>query len=78
MAERKRGVTEEMENFPQRILTAMTYTLDFFSVGSEESVKGFKSSMSPGRRNEYGAVLHGRKYQKEEQFPGEVVVAGVW
>lgn len=56
----------------------MTYTLDFFSVGNEESVKGFKSSMSPGRRNEYGAVLHGRKYQKEEQFPGEVVVAGVW
>lgn len=53
MAERKRGVTEEMENFPQRILNAMTYTLDFFSVGSKESVKGFKSSMSPGRI-EYG------------------------
>lgn len=78
MAERERGVAEEMENFPQRILNAMTYTLDFLSVGSKESVKGFKGSMSPGKRIEYGAVLHGRKYQKEEQFPGEVVVAGIW
>lgn len=66
MAERKRGVTEEMENFPQRILNAMTYALDFFSVGQQESVKVFKSSTNPGRRIEYGAVLHGRKYQKEE------------
>jgi len=77
VAERKRGVTEEMENFPQRILNAMTYILNFFSVGSKESVKGFKSSMSPGRI-EYGAVLHGRKYQKGEQLVGEVVIAGIW